>query len=127
MSPTPTTRYTKRDLRAADMLAFILLGVGLILVVVGGFQLATGPSSHGKVASEVAGSAPAEPVEGGAKPGGPGVPARGAKGSSGAGPIAALTVGGALLLAGLALGLKVRSLIRSGGHEPEEYPGVPEG
>ncbi len=114
-----TTRYTKRDLRAVDMLAIILIGVGVLVTGLGVVQLATG-SGHGKAAvsarAEKAAGLPALAPEGK-------VPAKGAALPRG---VVSLLVGTAFLLLGAALGFKVRSLIRSGGYEAAEYEGVPD-
>ncbi len=103
-------RYTKRDLRAADILAAILVGLGGLLLVVGIVRLAKTGEKR-----EVATTA-AEPP--------PRTPAKAAKGSLGPG-YPEVILGAVFLTLGGALSLKVRALVRNRGRESSDYPGVP--
>ena len=98
------SNYTKRDIRAADMLALILIGLALVLVI-------------SAVLPQFAG---AEGLKGW----------KGMKAVENAAPhtrTVGLWVAASVFLAlGGALHLKVRQLVRNGGREPEDYAGVPE-
>lgn len=98
------TRYNKRDIRAADMLALIFVGLGIALLVFAVMPLFGG----------------GEGLEGG----------KGLKGFEGGGAAEAnpglWIAAGMFVILGLAMHLKVMQLVRNQGHEPEDYPGVPE-
>lgn len=91
--------YSKRDLRAADMLAILLLGLGAIVTASAVLQAAGVVDAWSKAGSTAGGWA--------------------------AGPLP-WAYGGGLLLLGGALGLKVRQLVRNRGREPVDYDGVPD-
>jgi hypothetical protein len=91
------TTYTKRDLRAADMFAMILVGFGVVLLVFAALPLLIGKS--GKLASLAKG--------GGTNP-------------------ALWILAGVFVVLGVALNWKIKQLVRNRGSEPEDYPGVSE-
>jgi len=93
------TIYTKRDMRAADMLALILFGFGVVLsllAMITNFGWLQAPAVEGK------------PV---------------------AGPRSAFSLwlmAVVFLMLGAAMNLKVRQLVRNKGREPDDYAGVPD-
>lgn len=94
------TTYSKRDIRAVDMLAMILVGFGFVLLL-----YAAWPWLAGLAGGDVATAKSGKPV------------ARG----PGSWLIAIV-----FLALGTALALKVRQLTRTQGREPDDYPGVPD-
>jgi hypothetical protein len=92
------TTYTKRDLRAADMLAMTLLGLGAMLIVFGVVKL-TGSAASLNAKQQIDESRI---------------------------PVSLWVAVASFMLLGMALNLKVRELVRSKGREPEDYAGVAE-
>lgn len=85
------TSYTKRDLRAVDMLAMVLVGFGAFLLLWAVLSLTfTKSTAHTMPSPRV------------------------------------WIIAGVFVLLGVALNLKVKELVRNGGREPEDYPGVRE-
>ena len=95
-----TTTYTKRDIRAADMLALILVGLGIVFAVLA--VLALVESSGGDLTKS------GKVIQ---------------RGGSSVGLWLGAVVFGAL---GTALNLKVRQLVRNKGRESVDYDGVPD-
>jgi hypothetical protein len=103
-------RYSPRDLRAADMLALILVGVGVAMLALGALQFPSAAPAPVKssVASDAKDAAPASKmsIKSPHRLAAPGV---------------RLGVAGFVLSClGTALCFKVRQLIVSGGNEPHE-------
>ena len=93
------TTYRKRDLRAADVLSMILVGLGLVFVVFAVYRVVAPIDVEPKADK---------------RPNGP------------ASSFGLWLVAVTFLSLGMALQLKIRQLIRTGGREPESYEGVPE-
>ncbi len=110
-------QYSQRDLRAADMLALLFVGLGIALVAIGVIRLVTEDSTSAKSKSTVAAaeSAPRSVAVVDKK-----APAR-----SVVAGVFPLVIGIVCLCLGTALNLKVRQLKRTGGKEPADYEGVP--
>lgn len=116
--------YSKRDLRAADMLALIFVGLGIALFaygVIGWVGAKDGAKpQEGKGETEIVApdqaAAPAEAAEADKKE---------AAEWSEPPNVAAFIVGAVFLSLGVALHLKVRQLQRNGGVEPSDDEGAP--
>ena len=112
--------YSKRDLRAADMLALIFVGLGLAAAAFGVIVLASSASDSSTREAVVIRSDDA-------KSGVPVVHPGEKRPAQTRGPyVAPLVVGGVFLSLGTALNLMVRQLKRTGGNESADYEGVPE-
>jgi len=103
-------KYTPRDLRAADMLALILVGIGVAMLAIGVIQFATTGSAEVATKNSVTQASKSDV----------------APKSKGAGFVAVPGVrvgvaGSVLGCLGAALCFKVRQLARTGGVEPPEY------
>lgn len=95
-----TTTYTKRDIRAADMFAMILVGLGIAFAMFAVFVTVNFS---------------------GAEVGKPG------KAVDGSGSTVGLWIGAVIFGSlGTSLNLKVRQPVRNKGREPGNYDGVPE-
>jgi hypothetical protein len=93
------TSYNKRDLRAADLLAMILVGLGVIFVWFAVDHLVSPLGFEARFGKRPDGS------------------------RTGLGLCVSAV---SFLLLGTALNFKVRQLTRTGGREPKDYEGVPE-
>jgi len=116
-------QHTQRDLRAADVLAMIFVGVGLVLATFGVIGLVGSASDGDDVAPPVKVAGEGEAASQKAVAG----PVKRVKhGGWRRAGVAPLVAGIACLCLGGAVCLKVRQLQRTGGREPDEYDGVPE-
>jgi hypothetical protein len=93
------TTYTKRDIRAADLLALLLFGLGFVLVLFAAIPLIASLGGAEKI--DKAAVAPQS-------------------------SFGLWFAGGCFLLLGTALNLKVREIIRNKGREAADYEGVSE-
>lgn len=104
-------RYTRRDLRAADMLALLLVGIGVAMLVIGVIQFATADSTSSSSAKETAAQVVKSDIAVKSKD----------KGFIATPGLRVGVAGFVLGCLGAALSFKVRQLIRTGGVEPSEY------
>lgn len=104
-------RYTPRDLRAADMLALILVGIGVAMLAIGVIQFETADSTSLSSARESAAQTAKTDI----------APKSNAKGFAATPGVRVGVAGFVLGCLGAALCFKVRQLTRTGGVEPAEY------
>lgn len=114
--------YSKRDLRAADMLALIFVGLGLALFAYGVVDWvgAKGGAKPGDAKNEAKLVAPDQAAPD--QPAAPAEPKDGEKAAGEAEPpdLLPFVLGSVFVALGAALHFKVRQLQRSGGEEPTE-------